>query len=157
MASSCRLRPATLADLAELVELEVGSFNDPWSEEQLRAALGWPGAVALVAENDTGLTGYVLGRVIVDQAEILSLATSALHRRRGIGGELLTTALAEMVGRGARSAWLEVRESNEAARALYAAAGFVAAGRRRDYYRQPVEDALVLHRTLLPGKRVNMA
>lgn len=145
---SCRLRSATSADLPALAELERGAFSDPWTEEQLRSALGWPGAVALVAEDADGLIGYVLGRVVVDQAEILSLATIAARRRRGIGRQMLGAALAIMVERGARSAWLEVRVSNEAALAMYRAAGFVAAGRRPDYYRQPREDALILRREL---------
>jgi [ribosomal protein S18]-alanine N-acetyltransferase len=142
------LRPATRADLTALAALERTAFDDPWTEAQLRDALGWPGAVAIVAENATGLIGYVLGRVITDQAEILSLATAVPHRRRGVGRELLATALDAMVDRGARSAWLEVRVSNRAARAMYQAAGFVVAGRRRDYYRQPLEDALILRREL---------
>lgn len=142
------MRPATRADLTALAELERAAFDDPWTEVQLREALGWTGAVAIVAENATGLIGYVLGRVITDQAEILSLATAVPHRRRGVGRELLTTALDAMVDRGARSAWLEVRVSNQAARAMYQSAGFVAAGRRRDYYRQPLEDALILRREL---------
>ena len=151
MASSCRLRPATRADLPALAALERAAFADPWSEAQLRDAIGWPGAVALVAEDDGGLTGYVLGRVIVDEAEILSLATAPDHRRRGIGRALLAAALAIMAGRGARAAWLEVRVSNQAALAMYHGAGFVAAGRRPDYYRQPVEDALVLRCELAMG------
>lgn len=148
MAPSCRLRPATRADLPALAELERGAFSDPWTEVQLRDALGWAGAIAIVAENATGLLGYVLGRVVVDQAEILSLATAARHRRRGIGRELLAAVVAAMVERGARSAWLEVRVSNQAARAMYQSAGFVVAGLRRDYYRQPLEDALILQREL---------
>jgi ribosomal-protein-alanine N-acetyltransferase len=142
------MRPASRADLAGLVALEQGAFSDPWTEAQLRDALEWSGAVALVAENDGGVIGYVLGRVVVDQAEILSLAVATPHRRRGIGRELLLAALAAMVGRGARSAWLEVRVSNLTARAMYQSAGFVAAGLRRDYYRQPLEDAMILRREL---------
>ena len=154
MASSCQLRPATRADLPALAVLERGAFSDPWTEAQLREALGWPGAVALVAENAAGLTGYVLGRVVVDQAEILSLATAVAYRRQGVGRSLLAAAMAAMIERGAGSAWLEVRVSNHPARAMYQAAGFVAAGLRRDYYRQPQEDALILRRDLAP-ERVN--
>jgi ribosomal-protein-alanine N-acetyltransferase len=152
MALSCRLRPVTRADLPALAELERGAFSDPWTEVQLDEALGWPGVIAIVAENATGVTGYVLGRIVVDQAEILSLATAAAQRRRGIGRELLAAVLAAMIERGACSAWLEVRVSNQAARAMYRAAGFVTASRRRDYYRQPREDALVLRRELTPER-----
>jgi ribosomal-protein-alanine N-acetyltransferase len=142
------MRLASRADLAGLVELERGAFADPWTEAQLRDAMDWDGAVAIVAENGDGLIGYVLGRVVVDQAEILSLAVAASHRRRGVGRELLAAALAAMIDRGACSAWLEVRVSNLPARAMYESAGFVTAGLRRDYYRQPLEDAMVLRRDL---------
>ncbi len=142
------MRPASRADLAGLVELERGAFDDPWTEAQLRDAMAWDGAIAIVVENDRGLIGYVLGRVVVDQAEILSLAVATAQRRRGVGRELLAAAVATMIDRGAGSVWLEVRVSNVAARAMYESAGFVTAGLRRDYYRQPLEDAMVLRRDL---------
>jgi ribosomal-protein-alanine N-acetyltransferase len=142
------MRPASRTDLAGLVALERDAFADPWTEAQLRDAMDWAGAIAIVAENDAALVGYVLGRVVVDQAEILSLAVAGSHRRRGVGRELLAAALTMMIDRGAASAWLEVRVSNLPARAMYESAGFVAAGLRRDYYRQPLEDAMVLRRDL---------
>ena len=74
MARSCRLRPASHADLQALAELERGAFADPWTVEQLGEALAWSGAIAFVSEDADGITGYVLGRVVVDQAEILSIA-----------------------------------------------------------------------------------
>lgn len=144
MAWSCRLRPASRADLAGLAQLERDAFTDPWTIEQLGDAMSWSGAVALVAEDELGISGYVLGRVVVDQAEVLSIATAARRRRQGIGGALLGAALAAMAERGATAVWLEVRLSNVVARAMYAGAGFFAAGLRRGYYRQPPEDALVL-------------
>jgi len=142
------LRPASLADIPALAEIERGAFSDPWTAEQLREALSWTGAIAFVAEDADGLAGYVLGRVVVDEAEILSIATVARRRRQGVGRALLETALNAIVGKGAHAVWLEVRVSNEAARVMYERAGFVAAGLRRGYYRQPPEDALVLRREL---------
>ncbi len=117
-------------------------------------ALGWSGAIALVSEDETGLAGYVLGRVVVDQAEILSIAIVPGRRRQGLGRQLLDGVLAAMMQRGAGTVWLEVRASNEAAQAMYQSAGFSAAGLRRGYYRQPPEDALVLRRELAAA-RVN--
>jgi ribosomal-protein-alanine N-acetyltransferase len=150
MAWSCRLRPATRADLPALATLERGVFADPWTMEQLGAAIDWPGAIALVAEDDGGIVGYVLGRVIVDEAEILSIATTVERRREGIGRRLLGDIMAVMTERGAHAVWLEVRMSNGAAREMYQSAGFTAAGVRRGYYRLPTEDALVLRRELTP-------
>jgi ribosomal-protein-alanine N-acetyltransferase len=144
MAEPCRLRQGSRADLATLADLERASFSDPWTEEQLREALTWPGVVLLVAEDADGLAGYLLGRVIVDEGEILSIGTMPDRRRRGIGRQLLGAALEQIRAIGGRSAWLEVRVSNDPARGLYQAAGFVIAGLRPDYYRRPVEDALIL-------------
>lgn len=144
MAGSCRLRPVSRADLPALAALERGVFSDPWTVVQLRTATDCPGAIALVAEDDGAIVGYVLGRVIVDEGEILSIATVAERRREGTGRRLLNAIMAAMVERGAHAAWLEVRMSNEVARAMYLSAGFATAGVRPGYYRQPVEDALVL-------------
>lgn len=149
MDGHCRLRPALSADLAAFVALERAAFDDPWTSAQLQEALSWSGAIAHVAEADDGtVIGYILGRVIVDEAEILSIATRPSRRRAGIGRDLLGEALKAMAQRGAHAVWLEVRRSNQAARALYQSAGFVAAGLRKGYYRRPVEDALVLRRDL---------
>ena len=144
MGENCRLRPASRADLPVLAALERHAFVDPWTLAQLGAALDWPGAVALVAEDDGGAVGYVLGRVIVDEGEILSIAVVPERRRLGIGRRLLDAMMTMLVARGAHAAWLEVRMSNDAARAMYESAGFAAAGVRPDYYRRPDEDALVL-------------
>jgi ribosomal-protein-alanine N-acetyltransferase len=112
--------------------------------------MDWPGAIALVAEDAGVIVGYVLGRLIVDEAEILSIATSVERRREGIGRRLLDAVMAALTQRGAHAVWLEVRMSNGAAREMYQSAGFAAAGVRRGYYRLPTEDALVLRRELGP-------
>lgn len=146
------LRRINRADLEALVALERAAFADPWSREQLRAALRWDGSLAFgIEEPGTGLVAYLLGLVVVDQGEILSLATLPSHRRRGLGWKLVTATLEAMAGRGVTSVWLEVRASNQPAQALYREAGFVASGVRKGYYRHPVEDALVLRRDLDSG------
>ena len=76
--------------------------------------------------------------------------SSPAARRRGIGGFLLDAMIAELRTEGVLILYLEVRESNEAARSLYESRGFVAVGRRPGYYRHPVEDALVLKREIAP-------
>ncbi len=144
MDNRCRLRPASLTDLDALVALEKASFSDPWTSSELGEALRWPEAVVLIAEADDGARlGYVLGRVVVDEGEVLSIAIVPARRREGFGRQLLQALLIEMRRRGAHAAWLEVRASNAGAQALYAAEGFVPAGLRRGYYRRPPEDALV--------------
>ncbi|MGH7524983.1 MAG: ribosomal protein S18-alanine N-acetyltransferase [Gemmatimonadales bacterium] len=130
--------------MAALAALERTAFSDPWTRAQLATALDWPGALAMVAEDDDEIVGYVLGRVIVDEGEILSIATRPTRRREGIGRQLLDAITGTMAAAGAHAAWLEVRMSNEAARTMYRSAGFAPAGIRPGYYRRPDEDALIL-------------
>lgn len=101
-----------------------------------------------VAESDRRISGLIVFRRMADEAEILNLAVEAGQRRKGIGWLLVQTAIAECKAAGARTLFLEVRESNERARTLYARAGFKESGRRPAYYRDPREDALVLKHTV---------
>ena len=101
--------------------------------------LGLPGAFGWI---DAG-GGMVLARVAGDESEILTLAVLAVARRRGLGGQLLRQAMATAATRGAASMVLEVGAGNVAALALYGVAGFVAVGRRRDYY-GPGADAVIM-------------
>ena len=149
MDGPCRLRPASRADIAAIARLELRAFSDAWTEGQLTEALNAPGAIGLVAEDDDSiLVGHLIGRAVVDEGEILTVAVDPERRRRGIGQQLLRAAMAQLQARGVGRLWLEVRASNSVAQALYAHHGFIPAGRRRSYYRDPVEDALVLRRDL---------
>lgn len=114
----------------------------PWTAAEFADLLAAPGAFLL-----TESSGFLLGRVIAGEAELLTVAVDPLARRQGSGRALVLQFAAEARARGAQSAFLEVAEGNEPARALYAACGWQAAGRRRGYYRHPdgrAEDALVL-------------
>jgi ribosomal-protein-alanine N-acetyltransferase len=104
-----------------------------------------------VAEQGVEIVGMVTARAAGGEAEILNLAVLPRHRRSGVGRSLLECAISHMRAAGAESVFLEVREANAAARAFYARMGFVDAGRRRAYYRDPVEDALVLLLALKSG------
>ena len=149
MDGPCRLRPASLADVGAIARLELRAFSDAWTEAQLVDSLSQSGAIGLVArEDDDIVVGHLIGRTVVDEGEILTLAVAPERRRRGIAAQLLAGAMTIMAGRGVGRVWLEVRASNEAAQALYREHGFTPAGRRRGYYREPVEDALVLRRDL---------
>jgi [ribosomal protein S18]-alanine N-acetyltransferase len=107
------------------------------------------GVVVRIAENHGAILGMVAVRMVAAEAEILNVAVSPEFRRQGIGQLLIDYALAEARSAGAKKVFLEVRESNVAARALYARLGFSEAGRRRGYYRNPVEDALLLSLSLV--------
>ncbi len=97
-----------------------------------------------MAESDGVVAGYIIARHAVDEAEILNLGVGAARRRRGTGRALVEAMLAALRERGIRAVFLEVRESNAVALHLYAVLGFIPVGRRRRYYRLPIEDAVIL-------------
>jgi ribosomal-protein-alanine N-acetyltransferase len=145
---SALLRPAAEADLNEVVRIERSCFADPWSEESFRRLLAGDPAIfrVLVLQPENRVAGYVIAFAIGDDAELLNVAVEPPSRGQGFAGSMLDAVLIELGHRGVRAAFLEVRESNTAARALYGSRGFREIGRRKNYYRRPVEDALVMRR-----------
>jgi len=125
--------------------IEQSVFADPWSTQDFRDCVS-SDALFLIAETGEGVAGYVVALDAADEGEILNLAVAPGGRRAGLGRALVKEVLAALAERGVEHVYLEVRESNAPARALYAAHGFVEAGRRKQYYRRPVEDAIVLRR-----------
>lgn len=150
MAAPFQIRPITLADAPRVAELERLCFPDPWSPAGIREAIALEIGFGLVVETQGVVVGYLLCRWVADTAEILNLAIAPTHRRAGLASALLVQALDELGRRGVREVYLEVRESNQPARALYQSHGFRLAGMRPAYYRRPKEDALVL-RCPIPG------
>jgi ribosomal-protein-alanine N-acetyltransferase len=142
------IRPATLADAAALVAIERRCFSDPWSEGAFREALSSEWTFGLVADSGRGPAGYLIGREAAGSGEILNLAVAPEFRKRGIGAALLEEGVRAFRRRGAIEVFLEVRESNHSAQALYLAQGFRPVGQRAAYYRNPREDALVLRLAL---------
>lgn len=136
---------ALACDVPALAALHAVAFPsaEQWDAATIRVLLDLPGGFGLLRPG----AGFVLARVAADEAEILTLAVDPAARRRGHGGALLTGAMAAAAARGAVAMFLEVSEHNAAARALYAAAGFAEAGRRRRYYPDG-SDALVLRTEL---------
>lgn len=140
---------ATVRDLAPVAAIEHAAFSDPWSLRSFREALDSPSVYFACARSDAGsVLGYVVAWFVADQGEIANIAVAPDQRGRGVGRALLDAALGEAAARGIRAVFLEVRDSNQRARELYASRGFEEIGRRRRYYRRPVEDAIVLRRTL---------
>ena len=139
------LEIAVEADLDAIAALERESFSDPWSRASFATVIDEPAAIVVVARVSTDpVAGYVVAWFAADEGQIANLAVRQPTRRRGIGSMLLAGAMLEGQRRGARNMYLEVRESNDAARRLYASRGFEEIGRRKKYYRHPVEDAVVL-------------
>ncbi|MCY7378283.1 MAG: ribosomal protein S18-alanine N-acetyltransferase [Gemmatimonadaceae bacterium] len=155
------VRRCVPADLDAMASIERVSFSDPWSFETLSAAHALRHMRVLVAEESgraSGeggaapvLVGYVLALVMADEGEIADVAVAPDARGRGVARALLDQIILDMVADGVRALYLEVRESNAAARGLYRSLDFVQVGRRRGYYQHPNEDALLLRRDLVPS------
>jgi [ribosomal protein S18]-alanine N-acetyltransferase len=117
-----------------------------WSAESLLELVSQ--GLAWAAEQDGGVAGILIGRVAADEFEILNLAVGKAFRRQGIATQLVSFALEYARRAGARRTYLEVRASNAGGIAFYKRMGFRDGGRRPNYYREPIEDAvlLVLHK-----------
>ena len=137
-------RTMKLSDLFTIGDMERRIFNDPWSVSSCRGALENPCVHAVVAEDEEGIAGYAFLMGTQDEAEILRIAVDPDKRRRHIGSALMDELLDYGDNEGYISIFLEVRESNEAARALYEQSGFEIIGKRVEYYRNPVEDAVIM-------------
>lgn len=134
---------------ARLAALHATAFAEPWDAPAFAALLDQAGVFAVDAPD-----GFILMRAVADEAEILTLAVRPQARRRGLGGRLVGEGAVEAAARGAVRLFLEVAADNVPARALYAQAGFVEAGRRPGYYARPDgarQDALLLALNLSPA------
>ena len=143
------VRLATVDDIDAIVAIEQAAFSDPWSEHSFHEALAHPAVFfACARRGGSDVAGYVVAWFAADEGEIANLAVSPMAWGGGVGRALLTSALDVAASRGALAVYLEVRDSNDRARQLYRSSGFEEVGRRRRYYRHPVEDAIVLRRTM---------
>lgn len=144
-----RIRPLQQTDLPRVLEIENASFTTPWRRSTFEGLLRRGDSDLVAAEIAGELIGYAIVWTILDQSELGNVAVRTDHRGRGTGGLLVRTALDRARRRGAHDCFLEVRASNRRAQALYASCGFEVIGRRRRYYTNPVEDALVMRAHLL--------
>ena len=133
-------------DLDAVLAIEGASFAVPWTRATFRGLMERRSSGLWVAESDGRVVGYAVVWAVLDQAELGNVAVADGYRRRRVASRLVETVLSWLRERGVREVFLEVRESNEAARRLYEAHGFTAVGRRAGYYTRPREDALVLRR-----------
>lgn len=128
----------------QIAHLEAQSFSDPWSEKSIASELENPLSLWLVAEENGQVWGYVGSQTVLDESDMMNVAVDPRFRRQGIARALIETLIAELSKMGSRCLRLEVRVSNENARALYARMGFQQLGLRKNYYHNPKEDALIL-------------
>ena len=132
------VRPATVADVADVAQLELDGFpDDAWTADYLRLAAegGLPTVRLLVAESGDGIVGHAIVSTVFEVAELQRIAVGSAYRRRGHARALLAAVVAAATDEGAERLLLEVRETNEPALAFYASAGFVEIDRRPRYYR----------------------
>jgi [ribosomal protein S18]-alanine N-acetyltransferase len=138
------------ADLDDVLEIEAGSFNNPTTREWYERELARPEVcfIYVLRTPAVRVAAFCAFWRVADQAHINNLAVRPELRGRGLGSQMLEAIMGEAHGLGADGLTLEVRRSNIAAQRLYSRAGFREAGVRKNYYTQPVEDALVLVKSL---------
>jgi len=140
------VRPATAADLPAIIAIEEQADTAAhWSRRQYEESLGnsQPRHSMLVIEEASSIQGFLVAKTVAGEWEIENVAVTAAARRRGLGSLLLGTLLDQAREERAHAVFLEVRQSNLAARAFYRKFGFAETGRRKDYYRGPTEDAIL--------------
>lgn len=131
----------------QVAELEKLCFSDPWSEKSVASELTNPLSLWLVALEGELVAGYVGSQTVLDETDMMNIAVHPDFRRRGVGESLVNALVEELKDRGSRCLTLEVRSSNAPARSLYEKMGFVQIGLRKNYYRNPKEDACILRKT----------
>ena len=127
-------------DIPGIIEIEKASFSLPWGEEVFGEKLD----SLLAAKIEGRVAAYILFEKIADELHIIRLAVHPEFRRRGIAKNLVETVLEQTRGSGVKSVYLEVRESNLASKKLYESLGFDIIGKRKSYYTNPDEDALIM-------------
>ena len=146
MMGEVTVRIATAEDAAALVALEKECFSDPWGEMAVRGQLCAAHCFSLIAERDGAPVGYLFMSMLPPDGDINRIAVSPAARRAGVGDALLLTGLAAAESADVEKIFLDVRESNLPAIALYRKHGFAETGRRKDYYRAPRENAVLMER-----------
>jgi ribosomal-protein-alanine N-acetyltransferase len=152
--STVTIRRAEERDLDDVAAIERSVFNDPWSRRSFVDLVGERQVIFLVAADGDTVVGYAIVLLAGVEAELANLAVARLMQKQGLGERLLGDALSAARDRGSREVFLEVRESNAPAMALYSSAGFEAVGRRVRYYARPIEDAIVMRLDLRLDSRV---
>ena len=140
--------PMTAAHVPQIAALEGVCFSDPWPEAAILPELTNALSLWLVAVSGDSVLGYVGSQTVMDESDMMNLAVAPACRRQGIARALMTALTKALQKKGNGSLTLEVRASNAGAIALYESMGFLAVGRRPNYYFHPKEDALILRKDL---------
>jgi len=149
------IRKMTADDIPAVVELDKMSFSLPWPERSFRFELtDNPASRCWVAEVDGRVVGMIVVWLLVEEAHVATLATHPDLRRQGIAKKLLAHALRYLIDEGAQTSFLEVRASNIAALEMYRKFGYEESGRRRRYYKDNDEDAILMNLDSLKVERL---
>lgn len=142
--SNVTIRTMQAEDLPQVCEIEKDNFSIPWSEKSFLESMERKDTVFLAAHVSGEVAGYLGCYCIAGTGEITNVAVKASFRRKGIGSMLLEKLYEEGAALETHEFFLEVRESNEAAIALYSRQGFVREGIRKNFYEKPVENAVIM-------------
>ena len=132
--------------VTQVAALEKLCFSDPWSEKSIASELDNVLSLWLVAEEQGTVVGYIGSQTVMDETDMMNVGVHPDHRRKGIGEALVMALVDRLKAAGSRCLTLEVRDSNAPAAALYQKLGFCEVGRRKNYYRNPREDARILRK-----------
>ena len=136
----------TPSHVAQIAQLEKICFSDPWSERSIASELDNKLAFWLVAMEGENVAGYIGSQTVIDETDMMNVAVHPDFRRQGIAEVLVNTLVENLKKMGSHCLTLEVRASNAPAISLYEKLGFHEIGRRKNYYRNPREDALILRK-----------
>ena len=134
--------------VSQVAALEAVCFRDPWSERSVASELTNPLSCWLVAVDGETVLGYIGSQTVLDESDVMNVAVHPDHRRKGIAQALVTALADALRERGSCKLTLEVRSSNASAISLYEKLEFRQIGLRKNYYRNPKEDALILQKEL---------
>ena len=134
------------AHVAQIAQIEKVCFSDPWSEKSIASELENELALWLVAEESGQVCGYVGSQTVLGETDMMNVAVHPDFRRKGIAEALVNALVEALKEQGSHCLTLEVRASNDPARALYEKLGFTHIGTRKNYYRNPKEDGLILRK-----------
>lgn len=141
-----RIAHMTAEYVPQVAALEKVCFSDPWSEKSVASEVENPLSCWMVALDGETVTGYVGSQTVLDETDMMNVAVHPDFRRLGVARTLILALTEELKNRGSHCLTLEVRASNDPARALYESLGFAYVGTRRNYYHNPKEDALILRK-----------
>ena len=143
-----QIRPMTKEDCVQVAAIEATSFSLPWSLKAFTETVEKENFRYFVAEEEGEIIGYCGFLFVLDEAEIPNVCVKSSARKRGVGKQMMSVLMEEAKKLGMAVLYLELRESNTPARALYKSLGFEENGIRKNFYEHPVEHAVLMSKTL---------